>query len=328
MSTTSVPYRNRQSIEALSAVTGLRQRLLAFLFPAASDSWLSILRIGLGLQVGLYCLSLRGDWSYIFSASSSALISRELMEGILNAQSHLIPRLGWLVGIGERLGVSEGAALWTVWAALLIAACCLLVGLFCRAAAITAWLLHLCAVESGGLLTYGMDNFTTIGLFYLMLAPFPDRYALDRKLRSLPLKDQQLHGFWRRVLQLHVCAIYFFSGLTKCLGAEWWNGESVWRALTRAPFNVIPAERILSWSGVLPIAGIAICVLETGYVFFIWPRNTRFIWLLAILGMHLAIGLTMGLYLFALIMIVLNLAAFASQFLKYLASLVLTAVLH
>jgi hypothetical protein len=39
-------------------------------------------------------------------------------------------------------------------------------------------------------------------------------------------------------------------------------------------------------------------------------KKTRVVWVVCILVMHVAIGLTMGLYLFALVMIVLNLAAF------------------
>src|SRR5205823_8710264 len=97
---------------------------------------------------------------------------------------------------------------------------------------------------------------------------------------------------------------------TKCLGAGWWTGDSVWRALTRPPFNIVPLSVIISWKVILPFIGIAVCLLETGYAIFIWPQKTRLIWLVSILGMHIAIGLTMGLYLFALIMIVLNLAAF------------------
>ncbi|MDQ2659664.1 MAG: hypothetical protein M3Y03_04515, partial [Verrucomicrobiota bacterium] len=49
-----------------------------------------------------------------------------------------------------------------------------------------------------------------------------------------------------------------------------------------------------------------------GYPVLIWPKRTRLVWLIATCGMHLAIGLTMGMYLFALIMIVLNLAAFGA----------------
>ena len=79
----------------------------------------------------------------------------------------------------------------------------------------------------------GMDNFMTIGLFYLMLLPLPDRFSLDWRLRALRPKNPRLLGFWRRVLQLHLCLIYFFSGLTKCLGSGWWDGSNVWRALIR-----------------------------------------------------------------------------------------------
>ena len=60
----------------------------------------------------------------------------------------------------------------------------------------------------------------------------------------------------------------------------------------------------------LPVLGILICLIEIGYPIFIWMKNTRFLWLACILAMHAAIGLMMGMYLFALVMIVLNLAAF------------------
>jgi hypothetical protein len=51
-------------------------------------------------------------------------------------------------------------------------------------------------------------------------------------------------------------------------------------------------------------------LLEIGYPFFIWQQKLRRPWLIAILLMHLGVGITMGMYLFASIMIVLNLAAF------------------
>jgi hypothetical protein len=109
---------------------------------------------------------------------------------------------------------------------------------------------------------------------------------------------------------LHLSLIYLFAGLSKALGLEWWNGNSVWRALTRPPFDLIPPDSLIHLAPVFPVAGILILLLETGYPVFIWPERTRPWWLSGILLMHLAIGVTMGLYLFALIMIVLNTAAF------------------
>jgi len=271
----------------------------------------------MGLQVVLYTLSLSKDWNYLLAGTGRGLISRNLSEAILSLESALVPRLGWLVAVGARLGVGEETILSTAWFCLLCAGCFLLAGFLCRPAAIVAWFLHLSAVKSGDLVSYGMDNFTTIGLFYLMLSPLPDHYSLDWRWRGPRAQDRQLLGFFRRVLQIHLCLIYFMGGIAKCLGSGWWDGSNLWRALLRPPFNIIAPEILIKWKYVFPVAGIVICLLEIGYAFLIWPKRTRLIWLVCILGMHIAVGLTMGMYLFSLIMIVLNLAAFGPGVVKW-----------
>jgi hypothetical protein len=168
--------------------------------------------------------------------------------------------------------------------------------------------------KSAGPLEYGVDNLTTIGLFYLMLSPLPDRYAVDSKLWNRPREKKEFHGFFRRVLQLHLCVVYFSSGITKAVGPGWWTGESIWSSLTRPPLNILPVELIVSCRAILPLIGIVVCILEVGYPFFIWWQKTRLIWLISILGMHMAIGLSMGLYLFGAVMVVLNLAAFGPEY--------------
>ncbi len=288
----------------------ISERLAISLFPAESDQWLAVLRMGLGLQVASYTLSSRGDWLELFARRGGGLVSRELTEGLLDMQSPLIPRLGWLISIGHGFNLSELTVLSCAWTCLLCAGLCLLFGFFCRSAAAIGWFLHLCAVRSEDLLSYGMDNFTTIGLFYLMLSPLPDRFALDARIWTFRPKNPHLLGFFRRVLQLHVCIIYFFGGITKFMGVEWWDGNSIWRALTSPPYNLVSPHVLVSWKYLLPLVGIFICTVETAYPLFIWLKETRLIWLTCIIGMHVVIGLTMGLYLFSLIMIILNLAAF------------------
>jgi len=281
------------------------ERLIEFLFRPATDRWLILLRVGLGLQITLYSLSLRSDWNYLLSGTV-----RRIAEALLSLQSHFVPRLGWPISLGTQVGLHEETVLFVAWACLVVAGCGLLVGVACRFSAIVAWFFHLCAAKSGGFVSYGMDNFMTIGLFYLMLSPLPDQFSLDWRLRNLRPKHSQLLGFWRRVLQLHLCIIYFLSGLTKCLGSGWWDGSNVWRALIRPPFNVIDAEILVRRKYLFPMAGILICLLEFGYPFFIWSSRTRKIWLFGVCGMHIVIGVTMGMYLFSLVMIVLNVAAF------------------
>src|SRR5262249_23542188 len=108
----------------------------------------------------------------------------------------------------------------------------------------------------------------------------------------------------------------FFGGITKSLGTGWWNGESVWRALTSPPFNMIAPQTLIAFRYFLPLVGIGICLLEAGYPVFIWIKKTRLVWLGGIVGMHIGIALTMGMYLFASIMIILNLAAFGPKLLR------------
>ena len=294
----------------LRGVSEMQKRIMAFLFPQETDKWLAALRIGLGLQVTVYTLFLRSDWHYLFASTGKGLVSRQLGEAITSFDSPLIPKLGWLVALGGYAHIGEDAVLSISWACLLCTGLLLLLGLFCRHAAIIAWFLHLCAAESGGLLAYGADNLMTTGLFYLMLSPLPDRYSLDCWLLKIGLKDPQLLGFWRRVLQVHMCLVYFVGGLAKCLGSGWWNGSNLWQSLTRPPFNLISPDVLVRFKYALPILGISICLIELGYPFFIWIKKIRLFWLVCILAMHAAIGLAMGMYLFALVMIVLNLAAF------------------
>jgi Vitamin K-dependent gamma-carboxylase len=279
-------------------------------FGGTTDNWLAALRIGLGLQLVLYCIISRADWRQMFALQPGSFVTRDLTEALVTLGSTLVPRVSWFISAGEFIGLSEATVLWVVWSVLLAAGLCLVAGIFCRSSAIAAWFLHLSAIKSSALLSYGVDNFTSIGLFYLMLSPLPDHLALDSRWRKRPPKNTQLQSLWQRVLQLHLCVIYFFSGLTKLLGNGWWNGESLWRALTRPPFDMVSSEVLIHGKYLFIPLGLGICLLETSYPIFIWLRRTRLIWLVGIIAMHGAIAVLMGLYLFGLIMAVLNVAAF------------------
>lgn len=294
----------------MKRLTRAQNAVIAFLFPEQSDAWLSILRVGLGFLILCYAVSLANDWNFLFATGGPALVTRDFAEALLSLQSRFVPRLGWLVDAGQRFGLKEQVILWLTWLCLFGGGLAVTLGIFSRLAAVLVWFLHLCVARSSSFVSYGVDDFITIGLFYLMLSPLPDRLSLDRMLRNPKLPKPARLGFFHRVLQLHLCLIYFFSGLTKCFGSGWWNGENLWRALTRPPFNVVSPDLLVRGKLLFPMVGIAICLLEISYPVFIWLPRTRAVWLAAILTLHAAIGLLMGMYLFAMVMIVLNLAAF------------------
>src|SRR5689334_4804234 len=147
----------------------LRCDLRQFVCPSDSDYWLTLLRVGLALQLLFYCLSLRSDWFQLFASEGRGLISRDLTEAIVSVDTVLTPRLGWIAAVGNYLGLNQYYTLWFVWWCLTCGALCLLAGILCRSAAVLVWFLHVCTSNSAAVFSYGVDNLTSIGLFYLML---------------------------------------------------------------------------------------------------------------------------------------------------------------
>jgi hypothetical protein len=65
--------------------------------------------------------------------------------------------------------------------------------------------------------------------------------------------------------------------------------------------------------GLAVLSGWLVLLLEIGYGAFIWSPRTRRYWFVGTVGMHLFIGAFLGMWLFAGIMILLNLAAFGPE---------------
>ncbi|MGC2352996.1 MAG: hypothetical protein WA496_06315, partial [Candidatus Udaeobacter sp.] len=76
--------------DAMTPLRSLWIPVLEFLFPSETDTWLAVLRIGLGLQVVAYTLFLRSDWHYLFASSGKGLVGREVGEAITSFDSPLI----------------------------------------------------------------------------------------------------------------------------------------------------------------------------------------------------------------------------------------------
>ena len=111
-----------------------------------------------------------------------------------------------------------------------------------------------------------------------------------------------------RLIQIHMCIIYFCSGVAKLHGATWWNGMAVWQVLATpdvAKFNLKWLANLEDWefSLIFRIAAAATIALEIGFPFLIWSRRLRPVVLCGAALLHLAIGLFMGLGLFSAAML-------------------------
>lgn len=219
----------------------------------------------------------------------------------------LVPRSDWLAPVLQALGLGHVAPIYLVFGGYIVALTCLLLGFLSRPAAWAALLFHVMWTASGPESNYGVDTFARIALFICAIAPTGAVFSLDA--RRAPMWTSERAA--RRGLFLLQCLLaiaYGFSGYEKALGPDWWNGESIYRAMYLDSPHM--AEFLTSVPFVAVFAGWGTLALEMGWPLLVWMRPTRRPLLVATMLMHLGILLTIHLVSFCAVMILLNLTLY------------------
>lgn len=225
-------------------------------------------------------------------------------------QAPFMPRITWVSDALAHWGIGEIQVIYGLFVFYLVLLLGLALGYVPRLFAALSLLCHLLFFGSGKMFMYGVDYFTTSALFYCMISPSTQAFSL-RKLRFLGQVSYSSYAtFFKRVLQIHLCLVYFFGGFSKMLGTHWWTGEGIWRAVSLPGFNNLNTTWMADFPMMLMVMGWGVLIMETFYFVLIYFKKTRPLTLLIIMSMHLGIALSMGLYQFALIMILFNFTAF------------------
>ena len=304
----------------------IANRLEAYFFFTPKTLYdLAFFRIAVGLVTIAYFIQMKKD--VLDNCGEFGIIRREIQE--LYIVHPYIPRLTWLCDIFKTLpNYDEEIVLNSLIGLAITASCCMILGLFTRLSAFITWFLFLCFYKSTFLSSYGFESFLCTSLFCCTVMPVGDYGSLENVFRKSQ-KKSIYHGFSLRVLQLHLCLVYFFGGFFKAMGLDWWTGESIWRALSRQPFNMYDFTWMSEYHFVPITMGISVVILETFYPLFTNFAKSRPYWVALILLMHLGIGIFMGLYLFASTMIVLNITAFEWTYIeKYIVHKKLSLLFH
>jgi hypothetical protein len=245
-----------------------------------------------------YLLQLYGNFGFI----QWALIETET--------DTWLPSVGKLAILLQPYRVSSSACVQGVFVFYALSLLGLLVGWKTRLFAISSWLAHTLAVNSGYISLYGVDTMIHICLFYCAWMPVGHCFSLDQNYRQGPVSPSFFAGISMRTLQLHLCIIYFSTGLAKVKGLQWWTGDALWRAFMQPQFSVFDLSW-LAWAPWLAQIGCwLVMLIEVGYPFLIWPAKSRPIWVIATIALHLGIGMIMGLWMFSIMMIVMTFSAF------------------
>jgi hypothetical protein len=278
-----------------------------FLMPA-SPLPLAVLRISLATLLIVQAYLLRNSVIPFFSRSG--LIQGPLADVLRMPGT---PHVGWLSDWLAPFGVSEIACLYGVCSAYLVSVVLFGLGLFTRPAAIATWFLHWVLMITGFSSIYGVDLYAHVFLFYLMWMPAGDALSLDAHYAQVPLTGIPSVGarLGLRVMQLHLCISYFGSAIEKSHGVQWRTGEVLWRAMSLPLYSSnIDMKWLAHWPSLLFIGSWSTLVLEGGYFIFIWPKATRKLWILGMLGLHFGIAIFLGLHLFGAIMGILSVSLF------------------
>lgn len=190
------------------------------------------------------------------------------------------------------------------------AAACLTVGLGTQLAAAVSLVGFLSAVNRTPLTVFGFDDALGMLLIPLAVGPSGAVLSLDRRL-GLTTADggpSIAANVAIRLVQVHLCVVYFFSGIAKLLGASWWEGTALWGAAANSRYRTLD----LTWLARHPLLVNALTLgtlfWEVSYPALVWPRLTRRLAIAAGILVHGGIGVAMGMKEFALAMIAANLA--------------------
>jgi hypothetical protein len=197
----------------------------------------------------------------------------------------------------------------------------LLIGFQTKLNALICLFIHMSFFNSYNLIAFGFDGFLFSLLFYCLIFPVQKIHSVDALLnKKAGSPDREQLKLCLLLIRLHLCIVYFTAGFAKLGGQEWMNGTAIWKAINQPQFYtaLTPFMKSLASHPLISyVLSWGTLALETSFPFLIWIRwgKLRLILVGSVILMHVFIGAAMGLQLFAWIMIVFDLSAFANVFL-------------
>jgi len=194
----------------------------------------------------------------------------------------------------------------------LVAAILLTIGLATPLAAVVSFLGLVTAANRAPLNVFGLDDTLGMLLVPLVIGPSGARLSVDRLLAG-PGRGRGGEPSIRatialRLLQVHLCVVYLFSGAGKLFGASWWEGTALWGAIANDRYRTLDLRGLAGHPLVVNALTLVTLWWEVSYAALVWPRLTRRLCLALAVLVHLGIGLAMGMMEFGLAMIAANLA--------------------
>jgi Vitamin K-dependent gamma-carboxylase len=281
------------------------KKIFDALFAPTRMTHLAVFRICIAFTAIIQYICLRNDIFDIFG--KYGYLQQTIMDNVLPSYQ---PRLSWIQNWLQISDNQEIMFIENIYYIFLISCFLLLLGFGSRLAGLVCLVLQVFLIGTSHAYCYGFDYFMCASFFYCFIFPVGATLSVDAMLnKNANQQDYFFYTFWLRV---HLGCIYFFSGFGKSLGAAWWNGEALWRTLMSFNFKMYD----FSFMAQVPWLAQFFC-LFTLFIEFFYPiginfKKTRRFWLWSVVLLHVGIAFFMGLWFFATIMIIWNVAAYGT----------------
>jgi hypothetical protein len=270
----------------------------AFWFSPADPTLLGVLRIFTGLML-LYTHAVWGLALDAFFGPASWL-STELVRAL--QRDEFAYSFWWSVPPGWT---------WYAYGISVVILALFTIGLWTRVASVLALIVAISFVHRVPAALFGLDQINVMLTLYLTIGPSGQALSLDRWLArrrgaagALEPSPSAAANLVQRLIQVHMCVIYFFAGVSKLQGPAWWNGEAMWRAFANLEYQSADMTW-LAWHPWLVNLITHVSILwELSFCVLIWLRLWRPLMLAGAVVLHLGIGIFLGMWTFGLIMLV------------------------
>jgi len=159
---------------------------------------------------------------------------------------------------------------------------------------------------------FGLDQIVSFLCLSCAIGDSGGAFSIDRWLAKSKGRTVEnastLTNIAIRLIQVHMCIVYFFAAIGKLQGETWWTGEAVWLSMASYEYQQIDMTWLANYLPLVSAMTLVSLFWELLYPALIWPKFTRPIVLAMAVPLHLGIGLCMGMMEFGLIMLVGNLA--------------------
>lgn len=278
------------------------------------------------------------DWFWFTPSDPSLLGLLRILTGAMLVYTHAVWGLALAEFFGPRgwqdpvvvQGIQDGQIAWSLWwwvpepwlfsahyVALTVFAL-FTIGLFTR---VTSWLSLIFAISyayRAPAALFGLDQINVMLTLYLAIGASGQALSVDRlwkryrSARKTPSDFTQnlsaapsvRSNLGLRLIQIHMCVIYFFAAISKLQGEAWWNGEAMWLAFANLEYQSRDMTFLAAHPWIINLMTHVTILWELSFAALIWSRTMRPLVLIVGVLLHLGIGAFLGMWTFGLVMLI------------------------